>query len=249
MNLDQTRLLNEVRHAYLDVGWASLLVMLWLATLMGGFSISLDRVPLTVTVLGIFIRTFLHTGLFIITHESIHRNISKHRFLNDFFGCLTSSLYALLAYGSLAKNHKLHHQFPGTQQDPDFAYTNKNGYFSWYFKFMKSYQADGQVWVSVMGIAIAFCILISFHIPVLNLFLFWIIPMVASSFQLFTFGIFLPHRHGDSQNSDQHQASSINLPVLWSFIACYHFGYHREHHQYPYLPWYRLPRAYFDSKA
>jgi len=249
MNLDQTGPLHEGRSSYLDIGLASLIVMLWLVTLLGGFSIPLNGVPLVATVLGIFIRTFLHTGLFVVVHESIHRNISRHCFLNNFFGYLASFLYALLAYRVLAKNHRLHHRFPGTQQDPDFAFPNKKDYFSWYFRFMKSYQADGQAWVSIMGMAIAFCILIAFHVSALNLLLFWIIPMIASSFQLFTFGIFLPHRHSDGWDLDPHQASTTHLPVLWSFIACYHFGYHREHHQYPYLPWYRLPQAYFESKA
>ncbi|MGF1458712.1 MAG: fatty acid desaturase [Leptolyngbyaceae cyanobacterium] len=247
MNLDQIRSLHESKYSYLDIGLASLLVMLWLATLIGGFSISLDRTPLFLTVLGIFIRVFLRTGLFIITHESIHRNISKYDFINNFFGNLSSYPYALLPYGILARNHRLHHRFPRTHQDPDFAYPNQNKYFSWYFRFMKAYQADGQAWVSVTGMAIIFCTLISFHVPVLNLLLFWIIPMIASSLQLFSFGIFLPHRRGDSQNFDRHRASSIKLPLLWSFITCYHFGYHWEHHQYPYLPWYRLPQAYCEN--
>jgi len=247
MNLGQTRSLSEGRSSYSDIGLASLLIMLWLTTLISGFNISLDQVPLSVTVLGIFLRTFLHTGLFVTTHESVHRNISKHRCLNNFFGHLTSYLYALLPYEVLAQNHRLHHRFPGTQQDPDFAYPDKNNYFSWYFRFMKTYQADGQAWVSVMGMATIFGVLICFHVPVLNLLLFWIIPMVASSLQLFTFGIFLPHRCGNSRNFDQHRASSTKLPVIWSFITCYHFGYHWEHHQYPYLPWYRLPQAYCEN--
>lgn len=249
MNLVQTRPLNEGKYSLLDIGLASLLILLWLATLIGGFSISLPHAPFIVIVLGVLTRTFFHTGLFIVTHEAIHRNISEHCNINDFFGYLTSYLYALLPYAVLAKNHRLHHRFPGTHQDPDSAYPDRSNYFSWYCRFMMNYQADGQAWVSVLGMAIIFCILISFHVPVLNLLLFWIIPMIASSFQLFTFGIFLPHRYSDGWNLDPHRASSTNLPVLWSFITCYHFGYHWEHHQYPYLPWYQLPHAYLDSKA
>jgi len=26
-------------------------------------------------------------------------------------------------------------------------------------------------------------------------------------------------------------------------LACFHFGYHREHHDHPYLPWFALPTA------
>jgi hypothetical protein len=38
-------------------------------------------------------------------------------------------------------------------------------------------------------------------------------------------------------------AKSSNYSTFWSFIACYHFDYHWEHHEYPYLPWYSLPIA------
>jgi beta-carotene ketolase (CrtW type) len=249
MNLAQTKPLSRGRPHLLDIGLASLLIALWIITLVVGFDISLTHVPWVVTVVGVLARTFLHTGLFIVTHEAIHRNISRNSIFNDCFGYVTSSLYALLPYAFLAKNHRLHHRFPGTHQDPDSAYPYKEDYFSWYIRFMINYQANGQAWVSVVGMTIIFCILISIHIPVLNLLLFWIIPMVGSSFQLFTFGIFLPHRHSNRKHLGQHQTLSINLPVLWSFITCYHFGYHWEHHQYPNLSWYQPPQAYLDGKA
>ena len=247
--LFRSRKMSNGRASLLDIGLASLLVTLWLTTLVGGFRIPLANTHWGIVFFGVLIRTFLHTGLFIVTHEAIHRNISKHYFLNDFVGHLTSYLYALLPYAVLAKNHRLHHQFPGTQQDPDSAYPHRGNYIFWYFRFMKNYQANGQAWISIIGMAIIFCILISLRVPVLNLLLFWIIPMVVSSFQLFTFGVFLPHRHRKGQSPGQHQVISTNLPVFWSFVTCYHFGYHWEHHQYPYLPWYQLPQAYLYRKA
>jgi beta-carotene ketolase (CrtW type) len=83
--------------------------------------------------------------------------------------------------------------------------------------------------------------LLACQIPLSNIFLFWVIPILISSMQLFTFGIFLPHRQ--PKESDRHQAKSSNYSTFWSFIACYHFDYHWEHHEYPYLPWYSLPIA------
>jgi beta-carotene ketolase (CrtW type) len=249
INLAQKRQLSSERSAFLDIGLASLLVMVWLTTLLAAFSIPLDHLPWIGLLVGIFIRTLSHTGLFIVTHEAIHRNISKSYLLNNFFGYLTSYLYALLPYAVLAKNHRLHHGFPGTQMDPDSAQPGNINYFTWYYKFMRAYQVDGQAWVSILGIATIFCLLLLLGVPVPNLIAFWIMPMVASSFQLFTFGIFLPHRSGHLSTANRHQASSLKLPIFWSFITCYHFGYHREHHQYPYLPWYRLPYVYLKGDA
>lgn len=109
MNLAQTKPLSRGRPHLLDIGLASLLIALWIITLVVGFDISLTHVPWVVTVVGVLARTFLHTGLFIVTHEAIHRNISRNSIFNDCFGYVTSSLYALLPYAVLAKNHRLHH--------------------------------------------------------------------------------------------------------------------------------------------
>ena len=90
---------------------------------------------------------------------------------------------------------------------------------------------------------IVFCTFVFLHVSVINIFLFWVIPILISSLQLFTFGIFLPHRQRNEKYQDRHRAISNNYSVFWSFITCYHFGYHWEHHQYPNLPWYKLPLA------
>jgi beta-carotene ketolase (CrtW type) len=236
------------RLSLLSIGLASFIVIAWLITLIGAFFIQIGHTPLIIILLGVFIRAFLHTGLFIVTHEAIHRNLVGYRLLNDGFGYLTSLLYALLPYKILARNHRLHHRFPGAELDPDSSQSNINNFLTWYFKFMKTYQANGQAWVSLTGIGAVFCTLIYLHIPILNLVLFWIVPMVISSLQLFTFGIFLPHRCLEGGQTDHHRARSIHLSTFWSFITCYHFGYHWEHHQYPHLPWYRLPKVYWESR-
>jgi beta-carotene ketolase (CrtW type) len=65
---------------------------------------------------------------------------------------------------------------------------------------------------------------------------------------LFYFGTFLPHREPEEGYSNIHCAQSNSLPVFWSFITCYHFGYHQEHHEYPHVPWWHLPVIYKDQK-
>ena len=34
----------------------------------------------------------------------------------------------------------------------------------------------------------------------------------------------------------------VAVPLV-SFVSCYHFGYHWEHHVAPHVPWWRLPEA------
>ncbi|HEY9845933.1 MAG TPA: fatty acid desaturase, partial [Candidatus Caenarcaniphilales bacterium] len=81
-------------------------------------------------------------------------------------------------------------------------------------------------------------------VPENNLTLFWVVPSILSSVQLFYFGTFLPHQEPQAGYIEPHRAQSTPLPVFWSFITCYHFGYHQEHHEYPHVPWWQLPAVY-----
>ncbi|MGV2827041.1 fatty acid desaturase [Myxosarcina sp. GI1(2024)] len=222
---------------------AIILILLWFSSLIGLMAIDISSAPLLWIVAAVCLRSFLHTGLFITTHEAIHGVVSPNRKFNDLIGYISSFLYALLPYKLLAKNHMLHHRYPASEKDPDYHESEQNNFLLWYGKFMKEYLQGRQAWILLVGMAVIFGIFLVLHIRLSNIFLFWVIPILISSLQLFTFGIFLPHRKTSSGKRDRHQAISSNYSVFWSFIACYHFDYHCEHHQYPNLPWYSLPVA------
>ncbi|MGF1480537.1 MAG: fatty acid desaturase [Cyanophyceae cyanobacterium] len=224
---------------------AGTVICLWLGSLIGLFSIDISQAPLWWVGLAVLLRAFLHTGLFITTHEAIHGTIVPgNQHINNAIGAITARLYALLPYPTLAKNHRLHHRHPASEQDPDFYGPGRNNPLLWYANFMKEYLKGNQAWVLLVGMTIIFYTLLwGFRIPLSNIFLFWVIPILISSVQLFCFGIFLPHRQPESECSDRHRAVSSNLSTFWSFVACYHFDYHWEHHEYPNLPWYTLPLA------
>lgn len=219
------------------------IISLWLVSLIGFFTLDITTLSPLLVILGVFLRTFFQTGLFITTHEAIHQNLCSNHQVNHLIGYITSFLYALLPYKILADNHRLHHRYPATEKDPDFNPSCSNNFFAWYKSFMQEYQKDRQAWILFIGMTIVFWTFIYLHIAPINIFLFWILPILISSLQLFTFGIFLPHRKLKENYRDRHRARSNNYSVFWSFITCYHFGYHWEHHQYPNLPWYKLPLA------
>ncbi len=233
---------------------ATSIILFWFASLIKFLTLDISQIPLVLIILGVFVRSFLHTGLFITTHEAIHGLISSDRQINNGIGHITSFLYALLPYKVLTKNHRLHHRYPASNKDPDFHASNN--FLFWYLNFMREYQTGRQAWILVIGMAIIFCLLICLQISPTNIFLFWVIPIIVSSLQLFTFGIFLPHRQEQKDCSnrqswhyqDRHRAKTIDYSVFCSFIACYHFSYHWEHHQYPYLPWYKLPLVHQQQK-
>jgi beta-carotene ketolase (CrtW type) len=76
--------------------------------------------------------------------------------------------------------------------------------------------------------------------------LFCTLPLMLSSLQLFVVGTYLPHRR--SSDRAQH-IDSLGLPEWLSLLACYHFGYHLEHHQDPQLAWHELPRRRREGAA
>jgi beta-carotene ketolase (CrtW type) len=124
--------------------------------------------------------------------------------------------------------------------DPDFHDGIHRNIFAWHLRFMQGYLDFRQGLDLFWGMGLVFVIFcFGFHISIANLFLYWLLPIILSSIQLFLFGTYLPHRLNTTENA--HHAVSSHFSIFWSFLTCYHFGYHWEHHEYPTVPWYRLP--------
>lgn len=220
---------------------ASSIVVLWIGSLVFFLSINLNQATLLWITPAIAGRMFIQTGLFIVAHDAIHEAVFPgDRRLNRWIGQLALTLYALLPYRKLSLNHWQHHRHPGRCNDPDFHDGVHRNIFAWYLKFMMEYLDPRQAIVLFFGMGVIFCSLyLGFHLSIANLVLFWVLPIILSSMQLFLFGTYLPHRADNVENS--HRAISSDYPPILSFLTCYHFGYHWEHHEYPLLPWYKLP--------
>lgn len=198
--------------------------------------IYLCLIPLMIT-----LQTFLYTGLFIATHDAMHGLVlPKHPTLNNYIGCLAVLLYALFSYTKLRKKHQEHHKFPASNKDPDFYDGKHKNFPVWYVNFLSNYLSLSQI----LGMAIIFNIRKHLlGISTSNLLLFWVVPAISSTLQLFYFGTYLPHRELASGYTDRHRARSNSYSVFLSFLTCYHFGYHWEHHAYPQIPWWQLPHT------
>lgn len=225
---------------------AIVIISVWAISL--GFLLFLDlsQVKFLMLIPILLWQTFLYTGLFITAHDAMHGVVfSKNSKINHFVGSLCLSLYGLLPYKTLLKKHWLHHHNPASEIDPDFHDGKNTNFFAWYFYFMKSYWSWRQI---ITLIIIYHSVNHILHIPINNLTYFWVIPSLLSSLQLFYFGTFLPHSKPKSGYIQPHCAQTINRPIWWSFITCYHFGYHKEHHEYPHAAWWQLPEVYKMSK-
>lgn len=184
--------------------------------------------------------TYLSTGLFITAHDAMHRTLwPSQRGWNDRIGRAALRLYAAFSFDALLREHQRHHAAPATADDPDFHDGEGEGFARWYVAFLRRYIT----WRQFLTMAVAFNIAAHLlHISESRLILFWVLPTLLSTLQLFTFGTWMPHRN-QGESHDPHRASSSSLPRWLSLLACYHFDYHWEHHAHPHLPWWRLPEA------
>jgi beta-carotene/zeaxanthin 4-ketolase len=191
-------------------------------------------------------QTWIYTGLFITAHDAMHGSIHPWHQVNRAIGQLCLWLYAGFDYSLLASKHHLHHQYPASDRDPDFHDGTPN-FWNWYAHFVCEHFSWGQA----LNLVLMFCsyaIVCQYALypPLLwripNLLLFWVVPSLLSSLQLFYFGTFLPHREPPDGYRNPHRAQTIARSQWWSLMSCYHFGYHYEHHESPQIPWWQLYR-------
>lgn len=225
--------------AYIGLMIACLIITTWLISLGIFLSFDIQQTNLTLIILAILWQTFLHTGLFITAHDAMHGVVfPRNSKINNFIGYLTVLLYALFDYKKLLKRHWEHHHNPASEFDPDYHDGQHKNFFAWYGYFMFRYWS----WLRFAGMTVAYhSVKNLLHIPEINLIIFWAIPLLLSSVQLFYFGTYLPHREPLEGYQNSHRTQSIYRPFIWSFISCYHFGYHEEHHKYPHIAWWELP--------
>lgn len=207
------------------------LILLWASSLHFFLNWSLDfSQPLTY--IGIYIQTHLYTGLFITSHDAMHGTVSHNRKVNHAIGYVTSILFAFNNYNKLIVKHHEHHKFVGSDHDPDF---HKSGHFwNWYWHFLKQYITVKQLILITVTMQ-----LLGMLYSMENLILYWALPSVISTFQLFYFGTYIPHKAGHD-NLNKHKSRSLSKNHFLAFISCYFFGYHYEHHDRPGVPWWQL---------
>jgi beta-carotene/zeaxanthin 4-ketolase len=234
--------LSTTKQSAIGLGLAAALISTWLAAhIYSVFFLNLATASWLMCGGLVALLCWLSVGLFIIAHDAMHGSLAPFRpRLNAAVGQLCLALYAGFRFPPLNREHHQHHRHAGTADDPDFDERAPHGFGRWYLNFMVHYFGLREFAVLSLLIAIYVWVL---QAPIVNLLVFWALPAILSSVQLFTFGTFLPHRPAHDAFTDRHRARSNDLPVWLSLLTCFHFGYHHEHHDQPAVPWWRLPAA------
>ncbi len=224
--------------------WASLviagsIVSVWTTSIVVLFTINLQGLPFAVKIPILLWQTFLYTGLFVTAHDAMHGAVyPRERRVNDAVGTFVLWLYGLFSFQTLLRRHVQHHQFPASETDPDYQ---PSGFLGWYWTFMTRYWS----WKRFIALVLTFHFIHGvFGVSESNLAWAWVYPSILSSLHLFYFGTYLPHRQPKGGYVNEHRSTTIPRPWILSLLACYHFGYHHEHHQLTDVPWWRLPNAY-----
>lgn len=184
--------------------------------------------------LHILAQAYFYTGLFITGHDAMHGTISRNKKINKALGTISTFLFAGLSYNRLIKNHFMHHKHPGEETDPDF-YMKSQNFFVWWGMFMFRYTTV----IQLIIMAVAFNVL-KIWFNDLTLIMYWVIPALLGTLQLFFFGTYLPHKYPHTEQMLPHRARTQKKNNLWAMVSCYFFGYHHEHHESPKTPWWQL---------
>ncbi len=229
----------SARHAWVGLASGLIVIALWAALLTFALTWSWAGARWALAPVVIAALTFLYTGLFITAHDAMHGTaFHLNRRVNDALGALCVRLYAMFSYRRLREAHHAHHASPASADDPDYHDGEHPGLGAWYVQFLRRYVT----WRQLLLMAILYNVFLHLAgVGPLELTLFWVAPSLLSTTQLFYFGTYLPHRAGDPAHQDAHRARSNAFAPWLSFLTCYHFGYHWEHHACPQAPWWSLP--------
>jgi beta-carotene ketolase (CrtW type) len=186
--------------------------------------------------LHILLQGWLYTGLFITGHDAMHGTVSENKTVNKIIGTIATFLFAGMSYKRLRKNHGLHHMAPATEKDPDF-YVRSQNFFVWWGIFMWRYVTVMQLVI----MAVAYNVFIHvFGLGELKVIIYWALPAILGTIQLFYFGVYWPHRKPHLKHMMPHRARTLKKHHLWALTSCYFFGYHWEHHEDQFVPWWKL---------
>jgi fatty acid desaturase len=217
-----------------------------------------------VRIAGILVIGSVIHAMAILMHEGVHGNLFRNEPLDRWVGFFLGApaLFSCMAY---RVNHLLHHAYNRTEKDPDeFTNLSKSrgvlslAFYGWLILGMPVYVIHVPVNALLRGtrrqrtaVLLEYGLLAviyggTFALAVRlgwmqGLLLCWIYPLIVAA----VFGAvrgWAEHML-TRPGSPLTQSRTVTSNALVSFFMC-NLNYHLEHHLYPAMPWYHLPRLH-----
>lgn len=208
---------------------------------------------------------FLMLGILTFMHDAVHGILFKSKLANDWVG----NFMMLPFWGTFItfkEDHLKHHQHTRTLNDPDRispverSFMNYLIFYLYFFlgaflsmihfnfiypfkefrgKKLKIHLISAVLYVAVYVIIFSLASIYHFWPAVLDC---WLIPLIF--FGIFNSWRFVPEHYGVGWDTDLiHSTRTITsnrfVRFFWNNI-----NYHIEHHMYPAVPWYNLPKLH-----
>jgi fatty acid desaturase len=242
----------------------NLVALVFAAMWVGASWMTLEIRPRPARLAGIVVSGAALHALAILMHEAVHGNLFRRRGLDRWAGFLLGAP-ALFSCAAYRVNHLLHHRHNRTALDPDeFTNLSRNravlsaAFYAWPLLGMPVYlfhvplnalrRGTGhqrrQVLLELFLLAGIYVALVVSAVRLGRmgaLLDVWVYPMVAASLLGAVRG-WAEHtmtRPGHPLT----QSRTVTSNVLVSFLMC-NLNYHLEHHLYPAMPWYNLPKLH-----
>ena len=240
--------------------WIGINLSIWLSELYWNF-------PLYILVV-FWIGTRQH-ALAILMHDAAHYRVTTNKKLNDIIGeCFLAWPLTITLFG-YRKTHAAHHRHLNTENDPDWTQDIQRAEFSfpktlpqitWItIKYCLGFYAIKEM-TNVSGYnervplqinlprfllyiaAVAASIYFNFW---LELILYWIVPVMTSLLLLLYVRAVADH-HAGLANDHLYNKTRTTIATWWEslLIAPHNVNFHIEHHMYPGVPFYNLPKLH-----
>lgn len=226
--------------------------------------------PLTYLLALLVIGARMH-AMAILMHEASHYRFIRNRSLSDLISNLTLSFPLSFSVQDYRRTHNPHHQFLNTEKDPDWMDVKDLPSFqcpqskrefitrlllyipgvqgirdlSWTFQRINQHKKPLHMKLQMLGYYAVAAGIITWLGAWKTFALFWIVPLMTT-FLLFVYLRSYAEHYGELEYKNLLDGTRTTFPNFLErfFIAPYNIFYHIEHHLYPGVPFYHLPKLH-----